>query len=111
MIQQVGIEAAANASKPDAAKTKQAAEQFEAVLIGQLLRSMRESASGGWLGTGEDAAGDSMMEVAEEHLSAVMAAQGGIGLATLVTQGIEDAQAKHNRSATEAAASTDKTAP
>jgi Rod binding domain-containing protein len=53
---------------------------------------MRESASGGWLGTGEDAAGDSMMEVAEEHLSRVMAAQGGIGLANLVTQGIEDAQ-------------------
>lgn len=92
MIQQVGIGAAANGIKPDPAKTKEAAQQFEAVLIGQLLRSMRESASAGWLGTGEDAAGDSMMEVAEEHLSAVMAAQGGIGLANLVTQGIEDAQ-------------------
>ncbi|HWR49644.1 MAG TPA: hypothetical protein VN428_00955 [Bryobacteraceae bacterium] len=85
-----GVANSGNDSDPT--KIREAAEQFEAVLIGQLLRSMRASESGGWLGTGEDAAGGSMMEIAEEHLAGVMAAQGGIGLANLVNQGIADAQ-------------------
>jgi flagellar protein FlgJ len=67
---------------------RQAAEQFEALLVGQMLKCMRASASEGWLGTGEDQAGGLMLEVAEEHLAQVLASQGGLGLANLIVQGL-----------------------
>lgn len=72
----------------DSRRVREAAEQFEAVLLGQFLKSVRESEADGWLGAGEDAAGGSMMDVAEEHFAAVMAAGGGIGIAALVQQGL-----------------------
>ena len=78
--------------KPDTSspeKIKETAGQFEALLIGQMLKSMRESSSsGGWLGSGEDSAGSSMMELAEQQLSRMLASQGGLGLAKLVQQGL-----------------------
>ena len=41
------------AAKDDPAKVRDAAKQFEALLIGQMMKSMRD-AEGGWLGTGDD---------------------------------------------------------
>lgn len=69
-------------------KIKDAATQFESLLIGQLLKSVRDS--GGWLGSAEDdAPGATMLEVAEQHLAQVLAAQGGLGLASMVIEGLE----------------------
>lgn len=65
---------------------KQAATQFDALLISQLLKTMR---AGGWLGTDDEDADASMLEIAEEHLAQVLASQGGLGLAGLVMKGIE----------------------
>jgi flagellar protein FlgJ len=77
------------ARKPDdPAKIKDAAQQFEALLIGQILRSVRESGAG-WLGSGGDPSGDCATEFAEQHLANVLAAQGGLGLATLIGKGLE----------------------
>jgi peptidoglycan hydrolase FlgJ len=77
-------------SKPPAApadpKIEGAAKQFEALLLGQILKSVRESASSGALGGG-DAASDSAMGFAEEQLAQALSARGGIGLANLITQG------------------------
>lgn len=70
---------------------RQAAVQFEALLVSQMLKSMREAGESGWLGTGEDQAGACMMDLAEEHLSQVLASQGGLGLANLVVRGLEPA--------------------
>lgn len=64
---------------------RQAAEQFEALLVSQMLKSMHSADGSGWLGTGEDEAGSAMADLAEEHLSQLLAAQGGLGLANLVT--------------------------
>ncbi len=74
--------------EPRPRDVKQAAVQFEALLVSQMLKSMREAGESGWLGTGEDQAGGCMMEMAEEHLSQVLAAQGGLGLASLVVKGL-----------------------
>jgi hypothetical protein len=41
--------------KDNPAKIKAAATQFEALLIGQMLKSMHDT-EGGWLGTGDDIA-------------------------------------------------------
>ncbi|MGJ5820753.1 hypothetical protein [Paludibaculum fermentans] len=67
---------------------KQTAEQFESLLIGQIMHSMRASSGGGWMGTGEDQAGSTMGDFAEQHLAQVMAQQGGFGLASLIQQGL-----------------------
>jgi Rod binding domain-containing protein len=60
-----------------------AAGDFEALLIAQLLRAARESD-----GTSES---DSIMEMAENQLASLMARNGGLGLAGLVTKGLNAA--------------------
>ena len=76
--------------KDDPAKVKESAKQFEALLIGQMLKSMRDS-EGGWLGTGEDQSSSSAMEYAQESFAQAMAANGGLGLATMVSKGLTKA--------------------
>lgn len=68
----------------NAEAVRAAAQQFEALLVGQMLRSMREAGGGGWLGGDEQDAAFSLMEMAEQALAAALAAQGGLGLARLV---------------------------
>ena len=75
--------------KPDdPAKIHDAAQQFEALLLGQMLHSVRES-GGNWLSTGDDSHGDCATDFAEQQFAAAMAQQGGLGLATLITQGLK----------------------
>lgn len=74
--------------KDESAKIRDAAAQFEALLLAQILKSVQEAASEGWLGTGQDEAGGLMLEVAQEHLAQVLASQGGLGLAKLVVEGL-----------------------
>ena len=57
-------------------------------MIGQLLKSVRESSFGGGWGT-EDKAGDGALEMAEQQMSQMMASSGGLGLARLITSGLE----------------------
>lgn len=66
-------------------KIREAAGQFEALLMGQILRSVRQS--GGWLGT-SDATADCAMEFAEQQFASLLAQQGGLGLAALISQGL-----------------------
>jgi Rod binding domain-containing protein len=73
------------AGQKEASKVKDAAAQFEALLFSQMMRSARESS---WGGDSEDKAGDSMMDLAEQQLSHLLASGSGIGLAKLVIQGI-----------------------
>ena len=75
-----------NSNSPE--KIKGAAEQFEALMIGQLLKTARQSgSSSGWLGTGEeDEAGQTSVDMAEQQLASVMAKSGGFGLTKMITQ-------------------------
>jgi len=69
-------------------KVLDAARQFEALLVAQLLRAAR-AGSEGWLGTGDDHSSASAMELAEEQFAAALAAQGVLGLARLITAGLK----------------------
>jgi Rod binding domain-containing protein len=60
-----------------------AAASFEALFIGNLLKSVRE-ASQATLGGEGDQAGSTMMDVAEEYLANDIAKGGGLGLAKMV---------------------------
>jgi len=77
--------------KPDAARIKETAKQFEALLIGQIMKSMREAGGSGWLGGGEDQSGATMTEFAEQHVAQILGSQGGFGLAALIEKGLEKA--------------------
>lgn len=74
-----GSEIAAPEKKPEAV-----AKEFESLLITQLLRAGRTGE--GWMGSGEDHTAGPAIEMAEEYLAKSMAAQGGLGLARLMTQ-------------------------
>jgi Rod binding domain-containing protein len=64
-----------------------AAKDFEALLIGQMLRSAREEGSG-WLGTDNDDAGSAAYSLGEDQLAKAMAAGGGLGLAKVIAAGL-----------------------
>ena len=74
--------------KEDPEKIKNAARQFESLLIAQMLKSMQDT-EGGWLGTGEDKSSSSAMEYAQEIFAQSLSANGGLGLATLVADGLK----------------------
>jgi Rod binding domain-containing protein len=69
------------------AKTREAAQQFEALLIASMLQTCRQG--DGWFGSGGDSASDTAMGYAEEHFARALAAQGGLGIARLVLAGLE----------------------
>ena len=77
------------AGKDDPAKIRDAACQFESLLMAQLMKSMHESDKG-WLGDSEDdQAGSTATEMAEEQFAQALARQGGLGLAHMVVSGLE----------------------
>lgn len=81
--------ATAPAGRPDTpARIRDAAQQFESLLLEQILRAARESGSG-WLGAEKDPAGDCATEFAEQQLAVAMAQRGGLGIAKLVAAGLE----------------------
>jgi Rod binding domain-containing protein len=72
----------------DTGKARDAAQQFEALLIGQMLRGVRESGQG-WLGSGDnDSSGDCATDYAEQQFAAVLAQNGGLGVADLITRSL-----------------------
>jgi flagellar protein FlgJ len=73
-------------------KVRDAAQQFEALLIGQILRSARQDGSG-WFSDGEDQSGEIATDYAEQQFATVLAQKGGLGLADMIAKGLEP---KHN---------------
>lgn len=73
--------------KPD--KVADAATQFEACILSQVLKTARQSSEGGWLGTGEDQAGELGLELAEQEFTQALASRGGLGIAKLVTASLQ----------------------
>jgi len=67
----------------NAAKLKEAAGQFEALLIAQMLKSARDSDSGGWSGEADQST-SAIMDMAEQHLAELLGSQGSLGLARMV---------------------------
>ena len=86
----------------DPAKVVSAAKQFEALLMSQLLKSMREAGGSGWMGTGDDSSGESAMELAEEQFAQALASRGGLGLAKLIADGLTERARQEGQPAAEA---------
>ncbi len=67
-----------------AAKIHKAAEDFEALMIGEMLKTARETGSEGWMGSGDGAANSSAMGLGETQLALAIARGGGFGLAQMI---------------------------
>lgn len=66
---------------------RKAAQEFESMLIEQMLKAARTESESGSLGPGEkDEAGQTMLDLADQQLARVMAANGGLGLARMLEQ-------------------------
>jgi Rod binding domain-containing protein len=76
------------------AKIHEAAQQFESLLIGQLLKTSHAAGSSGWLGTDDDDAGQTGIGFGEEQFSRMIAASGGLGLAPMIEAGMKADVAK-----------------
>ncbi|MCS7314549.1 MAG: hypothetical protein NZ554_03675 [Bryobacteraceae bacterium] len=86
MLEPVGFATPQASGCPEQRRLVQAVADFESLLVAQLLKAAR--GAGGWMGTGEDQTAASMLEIAEEHLAAVIAASGGLGLKNLLLEGL-----------------------
>ena len=99
MSSSVGVSPATSAALPasgvtakaDPARLRDAACQFESLLIAQMMKTVRES-SQAWLGSDgeDDQAGSTALELAEEQFAQALAHQGGLGLTSLVVSGLEN---------------------
>jgi Rod binding domain-containing protein len=72
----------------------EAAQQFESLLIGQLLKTAHDAGGSGWLGTDDDDAGQTGIGFGEEQFSRMIAASGGLGLAPMIESGMKAEAAK-----------------
>jgi Rod binding domain-containing protein len=97
------------ASSSDPAKIADAAKQFEALMLGQILKASRDSSDGGWLGSGDDQAGELAVDMAEQQFAQAMSAKGGLGIAKLVTTGLQRGAAKAAKSGSPASDQAPKT--
>jgi len=87
----LGAPAGSPGKKDTPEKVLDAAQQFEALLLAQMLRTIRESGKG-WLGGDDSATADTATEFAEQQFAVVLARQGGLGLAQLISRGLEPHQ-------------------
>ncbi len=66
-------------------KAKDAAQQFEALLLGQILRTVSENSGFGQ----SDSSGECATDFAEQQFAQLLAQRGGLGLARLIAAGLE----------------------
>jgi Rod binding domain-containing protein len=90
-------------ARPD--RARETASDFEALLIAQMLHSARSAASLTSLDGEESGSSDAVMDLAEQQLSGTLASAGGLGLATLVIEGLDA-----NKAAASAPAATSEAA-
>jgi flagellar protein FlgJ len=72
-------------------RVQDAAQQFEALMIGQMLRSVREAAQD----HDSDSSGETMMDLADQQLSQLLARNGGMGLAQMIVKGLHTEVINH----------------
>ncbi len=70
-------------------KIVNAATQFEALLIGEMMKSVREASDDGWLGGGSDSSAESAFGIAENQFAQTISQRGGFGLAKTIEKSLE----------------------
>ncbi len=83
------LDAPSASSKDTIEKIRKAATDFEALLIAQMLKSVRES-GGGVTGDADeqDETNSTMLELGEQQLAQSLSSSGGLGIAKMVIAGL-----------------------
>src|SRR5438067_9560748 len=68
-------------------KLRDAASQFEALLLTKMLQSSREAGNGGADGN-ENGENSTMLELSEQQFAQALASSGGLGIAKMVVAGL-----------------------
>jgi len=76
------------ASGTESEKLEQAAREFEALLLTEVLKSARQPGDGGWLTSGSDQASNTALELAESQLARVLASRGILGVDKLLADNL-----------------------
>jgi Rod binding domain-containing protein len=76
-----------------------AAQQFEALMIGEMMKSAREASDGGWLSSDADSGEESAMGMAETQFAQALASHGGFGLAKTIEKSMTRQPAVQNEKA------------
>jgi Rod binding domain-containing protein len=82
------------AASSESGKIAGAAKQFEGLIAGQVLKSVRDASQGGWLGNEDDQTGELTLEMAEQAFAQALAARGAFGIAKIVTGSLDRGQSK-----------------
>ena len=70
-------------------KIKDAASQFEALMMGQILKAAHQEDDGGWLGGDDsDQAASTAMDFANDYFARALASKGGLGLTNMIVAGL-----------------------
>ena len=77
-------------AQPKPTKAAGAAEQFESLLIGQMLRSAHEASED----DDADSCGDTMLDVANQQFAQLLAKNGGVGMVKMIVKGLNDESGK-----------------
>ena len=72
---------------PAPTRVEGAAKHFEALMIAQMLRTARENTED------QDSSSSTMLDIADQQLSQVLANNGGFGIAQLIVKGLNQGQA------------------
>jgi Rod binding domain-containing protein len=87
------LSAATSAPTADAAPPKnieEAAQQFEAMMLTQMLRSAKESSGEGALSDGDDdSTSSTTMDMANSQFAKMLSQNGGLGLAKLIIRDLK----------------------
>lgn len=90
---ETGLTGSHKADSPE--RIKDAAQQFEGLLIGQILKTVHEDADDG-MGGDSDPASASAMDFANDYFARALAAKGGLGLTDMIVSGLSRQATKSN---------------
>jgi Rod binding domain-containing protein len=85
---QVADAATPRANAGHSLKLKEAGQQFEALLLAQMLRSAHSEGEG-WFGTDEESPTSSAVGLAEEYFAQALSQGGGLGLTSYIENNLE----------------------
>lgn len=74
-----------------------AAQQFEALMINEMMKTVSEGGEEGWLGSGDETGDDTAMSMAQSQFSQAMAANGGLGLAHMIEKNVGQEESDKNQ--------------
>ncbi len=87
----IGLSALTAAVTPQtekANKIHKASQQFESLMVGEMLKSAREEGSDGWLGSGDSTGDDTALSMAESQLANALSQNGGLGLSSMIERSL-----------------------